>query len=113
HVGGVDPAIDAAGADQHVQFVDEHDNTAGGGLDLGEHRFQPLLELAAELGARQELGQVERQDAPVLQAFRHVAGGNPLGQAPDDRGLADPGFADQYRYVLGAPRQNLDRAADF
>jgi hypothetical protein len=34
HVGGVDAAIDASGADQHVQFVDKEDDAAGGGLDL-------------------------------------------------------------------------------
>ena len=31
----------------------------------------------------------------------------------DDGGLADAGFADQHRVVLGAPRQHLDGAADF
>ena len=86
---------------------------AGGGLDLGEHGLQPLLELAAELGAGEELRQVERQHAAVLQPLRHVAGGEPLRQALDDGGLADAGLADQHRIVLGAPRQDLDRAADF
>ena len=54
HVGRVDAAIDAAGANQHVQFVDEDDDAAGRGLDFAENRLQPLLELAAEFGAGQD-----------------------------------------------------------
>ena len=77
-----------------------------------QHGLQPLLELAAELGAGQDQRQVERQHAAVLQPLGHVAGGEPLRQALDDGGLADAGFADQHRIVLGAPRQHLDRAAD-
>ena len=113
HVGGVDRPVDAAGADQHVQLVDKEDDLAVGRLDLGEDRFQPLLEFAAELGAGQHLGQVERQEAPVLQPLGHVAGGEALGQPLDDRGLADAGVADEDRVVLGAPGEHLDRAADF
>ena len=54
HVGGVDAAIDAAGADQHVQFVDEDDDAARRGLDFAQYGLQPLLELAAEFGAGQD-----------------------------------------------------------
>ena len=35
-----------------------------------------------------------------------------LGQALDDRGLADARLADQHGVVLGAPREHLDHAAD-
>ena len=41
-----------------------------------------------------------------------VAGDDALGEALDDRGLADAGLADQHRVVLGAARQDLDDAAD-
>ena len=54
HVGGVDAAIDAAGADQHVQFVDEDDDAARRGLDFAQYGLQPLLELAAEFGAGED-----------------------------------------------------------
>jgi hypothetical protein len=49
----------------------------------------------------------------VLERFRHVAIDDPERQALRDRGLADSGFADQDRIVLGPARQHLDRAADF
>ncbi len=48
-----------------------------------------------------------------LRRFRHVAIDDAQRQAFDDRRLADAGLADQHRIVLGAARQNLDRAADF
>ena len=76
------------------------------------HRLQPLLELAAVFGAGQQRAEIERQQFLVLEALRHVAIDDALRQALDDRGLADPGLADQYRVVLGAARQHLDRAAD-
>ena len=58
------------------------------------------------------LAQVQRQQAFVFQALRHVAVDDAQGQALDDRGLADTRLADEYRVILGAPRQHLNRAAD-
>ena len=45
--------------------------------------------------------------------FRHVAIDDAQRQAFRDRGLADARLADQNRIVLGAARQDLDRATDF
>ena len=42
----------------------------------------------------------------------HVAVDDPLGEALDDRGLADAGLADQDGVVLGAAGEDLDDAAD-
>ncbi len=69
--------------------------------DFGQHRFQPLLELAAIFGAGDQRAHVERQQLLVAQAFRHVAIDDAQRQALDDGGLADAGFADQDRIVLG------------
>src|SRR5215813_7765921 len=44
--------------------------------------------------------QVEGDDPSVFQTFGHVAAHDALGQAFDNRGLADAGFADQHRIVL-------------
>ena len=79
--------------------------------DLLEDGFQPLLELAARAPATS--AHVEREDLLVLQAFRHVAADDPLRQSFDDGRLADAGFADEDRVVLGAARQDLDDAAHF
>ena len=48
----------------------------------------------------------------VAQALGHVAVDDPLGEALDDRGLADAGLADQHRVVLGAAAEDLDHATD-
>jgi hypothetical protein len=95
-----------------MQLVDEKDQLALGRLDLGEHGFQPLLELAPVLRAGEQRADVERPDALALQRLGHVAGDDPLGEALDDRRLADPGIADQHRIVLGPAREHLDHAAD-
>ena len=75
---------------------------------LLQHRLQPLLELAAVLGAGEQRRHVERQHALVLQRLGHFAVDDALRQALDDRGLAHARLADQHRIVLGAPLQDLD-----
>ena len=114
HVAGVHRGVAGrAGADDGVQLVDEGDDLPLGVGDLLQHGLEPLLELAAVLGAGDHRAQVERHRARLpLQALGHVAGDDPLGQALDDRGLADAGLADQHRVVLGAAGEHLDDAAD-
>jgi hypothetical protein len=99
--------------DHGVQFVDEDDGLAFVLGQFVQHVLQALLELAAELGARQQRRHVQRQHALVLERLRHLAGDDALGQAFHDGGLAHAGLADQHRVVLGAPLQHLDGAADF
>ena len=111
-VAGIHGALGLAGADDGVQLVDEQDDAAALGLHLGQHGLQPLLELAAVLGAGDQRAHVERQQLLVLEALGHVALDDALRQALGDGGLADAGLADQHGVVLGAPRQHLDGAAD-
>ena len=66
HVGGVHRAFRLAGADQRMQLVDEQDDVAGGGGDLLQHRLQPLLELAAILGAGDQRAEIQRHQRLVL-----------------------------------------------
>ena len=82
------------------------------GLDLLEHRLEPLLELAAVLRARDERAEVERPHALALQPFGDVAGDDALREPFDDRRLADARLADQHGVVLRAPREHLDHAAN-
>ena len=77
-----------------------------------EHALEPFLELAAIGGAGDQRAHVQRDDAAVAQRLGHVLGDDALGQALDDRRLADAGLADQHGVVLGAPREHLDDAAD-
>src|SRR3546814_10712334 len=84
-----------------------------GRLDVVEHALQPLLELAAIFGARDQRTHVEREQAAILQTVGDVAIGDAQREPLGDRGLADAGFADQHRVVLGPAREDLHRAADF
>src|SRR5215510_3953549 len=63
-----------------------------------DDRFEALLEIAAEARALENLGHV------LAQQPRR----KPFGQ----RGLADPGVADEHGVVLPAPAENLDRALE-
>src|SRR3546814_11474471 len=67
-VRGVHRAFGLAGADQRVHLVDEQDDLALGRLHFVEHALQPLLELAAIFGARDQRAHVEREQTAVLQA---------------------------------------------
>ena len=110
-VRGVHRAFGRAGAHDGVQLVNEQDDVLRA-ANLVHDRLDALLELAAILGAGDHQGQVERDDALVAKQFRHVAGGDFLGQAFDDGRLAHAGFAEQHRVVLGAAAENLDDPLD-
>ena len=93
-VGGVHRALGGAGADDRVELVDEEDDVPGA-LDLVHDGLDPLLELAAVLRPRDHEREVERDDLLLEEDLGDVAGGDLLGQALDDRGLAHAGLADQ------------------
>ena len=105
-VGGVERALGRPGPDQRVQLVDEDDDVRVVGQLLHD-RLEALFELAAVLGAGDDEGDVERQQALVGEEVRHVAADDLLGQALDDGGLADARLADQHGVVLGAAAQHL------
>ena len=112
HVAGVHRAVSLTGADHRVQLVDEQDDLA---LLFGEFiqdTFQPLLEVAAVLGAGDQRAHVERKNSLPAQPFRNLAVDYPQREALDDGGLAHARFADKHRIVLGAPLEHLDGAAD-
>ena len=105
-------ALGRTGAHDRVQLIDERDDLAVAVGDLLEHRLEALLELAAVLRPGEHRAEVERHDGLALQALGDVAVDHALRQPFDDRGLADPGLADQDRVVLRAAAEHLDRAAD-
>ena len=109
--GGVDRALGRAGTDEGVDLVDEQHDVAAG-ADLLEHLLEALLEVTAVARAGHQGAEVERVDLLVLERLGHVALDDVLGQALDDRGLADAGLADEDRVVLRAARQDLHDALD-
>ena len=107
----VDRALGRAGADERVQLVDEEDRVVGV-AQLLDDLLEPLLELAAVLGAGDERPDVERQDALVQQDLGDVAGDDPMGEALGDGRLADAGLADEGRVVLRLAAEDLDDPLD-
>ena len=104
--GSVDRAFGCTCADERVYLVDEQHDVAAG-LDLFEHLLQALFEVAAVTATGDECAEIERVQLLVAQRVRDVAGDDLLGQAFDDRGLADARLADQHGVVLGAPTEDL------
>src|SRR5204862_2388554 len=94
------------------ELVEEQDDLPALLVELLEHGLQALLALAAVLRAGEQRADVERDDLAVAQRLRDVAGNDPLGEALDDRRLADAGLADEDGVVLRAPAEDLDDAAD-
>ena len=113
HVARVHGAFGFAGPDDGVQLVDKENDLAFLLGQIVQHTLQAFLEVTAEFRAGDERAHVEREDALVFQAFRHFAVDDALGEAFDDRRLADAGLANEHRIVLGAPLEHLDRAANF
>ncbi len=100
-----------ARADQRVDLVDEQDRV-GVVDELLEHCLQPLLEVAAVLGAGEQRAHVERVHLAAREDLGHLPLDDPAGEALRDRGLADAGLADEERIVLAAPAQRLDHALE-
>ena len=113
HVARIHRTLGLARADHGMNFVDEKNDLARRLDHLLEHGFEPLFKFTAKLCARNQRGEIERDDFLLLEAFRHVPGDNPLGEALHDGRLANTRFADQHRVVLCPPRKHLHGAADF
>ena len=104
--GSVDRALGRTGTDERVDLVDEQDDVAAG-LDLLEHLLEALLEVAAVARAGDEGAEVERVQLLLVERVGDVVVDDLLGEALDDRRLADARLADQHRVVLGAAAEDL------
>ena len=104
-------AAGGAGADDGVDLVDEEDRP-GLRFELGQHRLQSLLEIAAVARSGEQRAHVEGIDRRVREHLGNLALHDPARQPLGDGGFADPGVADIKRVVFRAPTQDLDRALD-
>ena len=94
-----------------MDLVDEQDDIACG-LHLAQQALDPLLELAAELGACHKAGEVQQKNFLIPQTDGHLSLGNALGNAFGDGGLAHTGFTDKAGVILLAAAQDLDGAVN-
>ena len=112
-VGGVDRALGGAGADDRVQLVHEQDDLAARRPAISfRTAFRRSSNSPRYLEPASSAPMSSAIDPAVAQRLGDVAGDDALGEALDDRGLADARLADQHRVVLGAAREDLDHAAD-
>ena len=99
-----------------MDFIDEDNRvslvTLRHGRHILEHRLQPLLKLASELGTCEQRRHVEGEDTFALEAFGHLSIDDALGKAFHNRCLANTGFTDEDRVVLGSPLQDLNATTD-
>ena len=108
---GVDGALGGTRTHEGVDLVDEQHDVAAG-LDLLEHLLQALLEVTAVAAAGDECAEVEGVELLVAEGVGDVVRHDLLGEALDDRGLADARLADEHRVVLGAAAEDLHHALE-
>ncbi len=111
NVRRVDGAFRAARSDQSVHLIDEEDHIAGRD-HFRDDALDALLELAAVLGPGHDAGEVQCQEAAVLEGLRDGPAHDLLGEALHDGRLADAGLADEAGIVLGAPAEDAGDPAD-
>src|SRR5690606_715758 len=97
--------------DDGVDLVDEKDRTRIV-LDLLHHGLEPLLEVAAIPGAREQRAHVERENGRVLEDVRHFAPHDLARKALGNRRLADAWITHEQRIVLLPAAKHLDGALD-
>ena len=91
-VAGIHRTLPRPGSDDSVQLIDkQHDLPVRLG-DFVKHRSQAVFKLTAIFGTRNQPADIQRDQLPVFQRFRHVAVNDALGQAFGDRCFADTGL---------------------
>src|SRR5205823_1303860 len=103
----VQRAFSRSRTDQRVQLVDEHNSVRI--IDQLLHdRLQAFFKLSAVLGARNNQGKVEHQDAFVGKERRHFSIDDTLREPFDDRRFSYARIADQNRIVLRPAAEDLN-----
>src|SRR5438128_2134343 len=95
-----------------MSLVDKENDRLRRCFDLGDDRFEPVLELAFHARPGLQQTQVERAHGYALERFGDVARHNPKSKALDDGRLADACLAGQDRIVLSPAGEDIDDLAD-
>jgi len=100
-VARVHRAFGLAGAHDEVELVDEQQDAPSLCLISASTALRRSSNSPRYFAPATKRAHVEREDRLVLQPLGHVAAQNALGEALDNGGLANAGFADQDGIVLG------------
>ena len=95
-----------------MSLVDKENDRLRRCLDLGNDRFEPVLELAFHPRPGLQKTQVERAHRYALQGFGDVARHDPKSKPLDDGRLADSRLAGQDRVVLSPAGKDIDDLAN-
>ena len=95
-----------------MELIDEEDDLPFAPGHFLDDSLEPLLELAAELGTRDQRAKVKREEPLVRQGLRDIALGDPLGKAFHDSRFADSRLSYEDRVVLRPPAEHLHDAPD-
>eukprot|EP00906_Rhabdomonas_costata_P004958 RCo007437 len=106
HVGGINRALCRPGADQGVQLVNEQNGVVAL-HGIPDDTLETLFELPAELRPGHQPREVQREDLLVLDRVRYFSLDNLLRQSFHNSSLADAGFTDQHRVILGSSSKDL------
>ena len=93
-------------------FIDKQDDRLGRTLHFIDHALQATFEFAFDAGAGLQQAEVQAQQFDTLERGWHFTGGDAQGEAFDDGGLADTGFADHDRVAFAAAGEDVDHLAD-
>ena len=112
HIARIHRAVCLAGSYDQMQLIDKQNNLPLALSHFFQNRFQTFLKFAPVLGACYQRAHIQRKNLLILQSFRHVAAYDTLRQAFHHGGLADAGFSDQHRIILGLTGQDPDHIPD-
>src|SRR5206468_105070 len=80
-------------------------------LHLADDLREPRLHLSARARACFEQAHVEPEELHAAQALGHFTADDGERETFHDRGLADPGLADEHGIVLAATTEDVDQLA--
>ena len=112
HISGVHSAFRFACAHNGVKLVDKEYDLAVTLAHILQYGFKSLLEFTSVFCPCYQGAHIEGKDLLVLKSFRHIALSDTLRKTLYDRCLADTGFTDQNRIVLGLSGQDTDHITD-
>src|SRR5262249_3320161 len=106
------PATRRAGADDRMELIDEQDGPRLR-LEFGQHRLEPLLEIAAIARSREQRAHVERVDRSAQQYLGHLTLDDAARQPFGNRRFPYTRLADVEWIAFGASAQYLNCTLDF
>ena len=112
-IGCVSLALCTARTNELMSFVNEQNHGCWRGLDLCDHRLEPIFKLALHACSGLKQGQIQRADRHIFQSGRDFTAHNTLRKSLNHSRLTHTRLAGENRVVLSSAQQHVDDLADF